>query len=177
MQQPLHVVRRWCYTENSDSWSDDTEGDLSSTGPSPSDTPSLGTSAGKKKMGRFRRTNKAKGENSSDETSSDSLERVINFKNCLLSAIIWDSTPKMRSVFVTPLWARTGRKWVASLLAGLLRQVKHRGSDVWMWFQWSLVAIINLERYISLPPFFFFLIAKISCCTFRIPPISLFRTE
>ena len=87
MQQPLHAVAAGATPENSDSWSDDAEGDLSSTGPSPSETPSPGTSVGKKKMGRFRRTNKAKSENSSDETSqnaSDSLERVINVKNCPL---------------------------------------------------------------------------------------------
>ena len=86
MQQPLHAVAAGATPENSDSWSDDAEGDLSSTGPSPSGTPSPGTSVGKK-MARFRRTNKAKGENSSDETShnaSDSLERVINVKNCPL---------------------------------------------------------------------------------------------
>lgn len=86
MQQPLHAVSAGATPENSDSWSDDAEGDLSSTGPSPSGTPPPGTSVGKK-MGRFRRANKAKGENSSDETSqnaSDSLERVINVKNCPL---------------------------------------------------------------------------------------------
>ena len=87
MQLPLHVVAAGATHENSDSWSD--EGDLSSTGPSPGGTPSPGTSAGKKKMGRFRRANKAKGENSSDETSqnaSDSLKRIINVKNCPLSS-------------------------------------------------------------------------------------------
>ena len=88
MQQPLHAVAAAATPENSDSWSDDAEGDLSSPGPSPSGTPPPGVSVGKKKkMGRFRRTNKAKRENSSDETSqnaSDSLERVINVKNCPL---------------------------------------------------------------------------------------------
>lgn len=86
MQQPLHAVAAGATPENSDSWSDDAEGDLSSTGPSPSSS-SPGTSVGKKKLGQFKRTNKAKGENSSDETSqnaSDSLERVINVKNCPL---------------------------------------------------------------------------------------------
>jgi phosphatidylserine decarboxylase len=88
MQLPLHVVAAGATPENSDSWSDDAEGDLSSTGPSPSGTPSSETSVEKKKrMGRFRRTNKTKGENSSDDSSpnaSDSLERVINVKNCPL---------------------------------------------------------------------------------------------
>jgi phosphatidylserine decarboxylase len=87
MQLPLHVVAAGATHENSDSWSDDAEGDLSSTGPSTGGTPSPGTSAGQKKMSRFRRTNKTKGENFSDETSqnaSDSLERVINVKNCPL---------------------------------------------------------------------------------------------
>jgi len=60
-------------------------GNLSSTGPSLSGTPSPGTSVEKKKkMGRFRRTNKAKGENSSDKTSQNSLERIINVNNCPL---------------------------------------------------------------------------------------------
>ena len=89
MQLPLHVVAAGATHENSDSWSDDAEGDFSSTGPSPGGTPSPGTSAGKKNMGRFRHANKAKGENSSDETSqnaSDSLERIINVKNCPLSS-------------------------------------------------------------------------------------------
>jgi phosphatidylserine decarboxylase len=89
MQQPLHVVAAGATPEkeNSDSWSDDAEGDLSSTGPSPSATSSPETTAGKKKKIRFGRTKKAKGENSNDETSqnaSDSLERVINVKNCPL---------------------------------------------------------------------------------------------
>ena len=87
MQQPLHAVAASATPENSDSWSDDAEGDLLSTGPSTSGTSSPGTSVEKKKMSRFGRANKAKGENSSDETSqnaSDSLERVINVKNCPL---------------------------------------------------------------------------------------------
>lgn len=85
--------------ENFDSWSDDAKGDLSSTGPSPSGTSSSETSAGKKKMGRFRRTNKAKGESSSDKTSqnaSNSLERVINVKNCPLC----HCTPKLRLILL-----------------------------------------------------------------------------
>jgi phosphatidylserine decarboxylase len=85
MQQPSHAVVAGAAPENSDSWSDDTEGDLSSTGPSPSGTPSPGISVGKKKMGRFGRINKTKSENTSDKTSqnaSDFLERVINVKNC-----------------------------------------------------------------------------------------------
>jgi phosphatidylserine decarboxylase len=45
MQQPLHAVTAGATPENSDSWSDD--GDLSSTGPSPIGSPSLGISAGK----------------------------------------------------------------------------------------------------------------------------------
>jgi phosphatidylserine decarboxylase len=87
MQQPLHAVAAGATPENSDLWFDDAEGDLSSTGPSPSGTPSPGTPVVNKKRGRFGRTNIAKRENSSDETSpnaSDSLERVINVKNCPL---------------------------------------------------------------------------------------------
>ena len=87
MQQPLHAVAASATPESSDSWSDDAEGDLSSTGPSPGGTPSPGTPAVNKKRGRFGRTNIAKRESSSDETSqnaSDSLERVINVKNCPL---------------------------------------------------------------------------------------------
>ena len=84
VQQPLHAVAAGATLEDSDSWSDDTEGDLSSTGPSPSGTPSPVVN---KKSGGFGRTNITEGESSSDEISqnpSDSLERVINIKNCPL---------------------------------------------------------------------------------------------
>jgi phosphatidylserine decarboxylase len=74
--------------ENSHSWSDDAEGDLSSPAPSPGSTSSQGTTSIEKKKARFRRTKKkTKGDdvpNTSDDTSSDSLERVINVKSCPL---------------------------------------------------------------------------------------------
>lgn len=82
VQQPLHVVAAGAIPEreNFDSWSDDAEGDLSSTGPSPSATSSpIG-----KKIIRFRRANKAKGNDETSQNASDSLERVINVKNCPL---------------------------------------------------------------------------------------------
>ncbi|KAF8808440.1 hypothetical protein BYT27DRAFT_7188951 [Phlegmacium glaucopus] len=94
MQLPVPVVVLGTAPENSDSWSDDAEGDLSSTTPSPVGTPPQGPSAEKKKkMARFRRTKKVdkakdtNNNNTSDDTSqnaSDSLERVINVKNCPL---------------------------------------------------------------------------------------------
>ena len=96
MQLPLHVVAAGATHENSDSWSDDAEGDLLSTGPSPSGTPSPGTSAGKRKMGRFRRANKAKGENSSDETSQNA-SGPLNASS-MSRIIVRDSTPKLRSI-------------------------------------------------------------------------------
>jgi len=92
MQQPLHALVPSTAPENFDSWSDDAEGDLSSAAPSPVGTSHQGTPAEKKKKARFGRTkkvDKAKDNisNINDETSqhaSDSLERVINVKNCPL---------------------------------------------------------------------------------------------
>ena len=84
MQQPIHKVAAGAAPEDSDSWSDDTEGDLSSTCPSPSGTPSPVVN---KKSRRSGRTNITEGESSCDDisqNSSDSLERVINIKNCPL---------------------------------------------------------------------------------------------
>ena len=91
MQQPLHVVAAGTTPEHSDSWSDDTEGDLSSTSPSPSGTPPPGipVEQKKKKLAGFRRNkknDKPKGDtaNETSQNSSDALERVINVKNCPL---------------------------------------------------------------------------------------------
>ena len=88
--QYLHVAGT-TILENSDSWSSDAEGDLSSATPSPIGTPPQGTTVEMKKKSRFRRTKKADkakdNQNSNDESSSnasDSLERVINVKSCPL---------------------------------------------------------------------------------------------
>ena len=87
LTEPTQQSLRGTTPENSDSWSDDAEGDLSSPAPSPGSAPSQGTSIEKKKA-RFRGTKKkTKGDdvpNTSDDTSSDSLERVINVKSCPL---------------------------------------------------------------------------------------------
>jgi phosphatidylserine decarboxylase len=180
MQQPLHAVAAGATPENSDSWSDDAEGDLSSTGPSSSGTPPPGTSVGKKKMGRFRRTNKAKGENSSDETSqnaSDSLERVINVKNCPLC-----HRPRLNSKaeidIVTHLaicasqdWNKVDRIVVGNFVTASQAQRK------WYTKVISMVSSGDYKLgavYILVFSFFIF-IAKIFLL--RIPPISLFRTE
>jgi phosphatidylserine decarboxylase len=103
VQEPLHAVAAGATPENSDSWSDDAEGDLLSTGPSPNSTPSPGTSVGQKKMGRFSRTNKAKGESSSDVRLLKMLLILLNASSTSrisLSVIARDSTPKLRSILV-----------------------------------------------------------------------------
>ena len=51
MQEPLHAIAAGATPENPDSWSDDVEGDLSSTGPSPGGTQSPGTPVVNKKRG------------------------------------------------------------------------------------------------------------------------------
>ena len=83
-RQPLqHAIIAGTAPEHSDSWSDDAEGDLSSTGPSPGGT----LPAGEKKKKMFRRTkkeDKPKGDDANDESASHPLERVINVKNCPL---------------------------------------------------------------------------------------------
>ena len=90
MQQPLHAVAASITPDNSDSWSDDAEEDLLSPVPGGPPRERL-----VKKKFRFRRAKKddqVKGDdntiqNTSDNTSqdsADSLERVINVKNCPL---------------------------------------------------------------------------------------------
>ena len=84
---PSHPAITGNIAGNSDSRSDDADRDLSFNSPSPAGTPLVETSI--EKMARFRRTkkcDKAKGNtnatNNSEENGSDSIERVINVKNC-----------------------------------------------------------------------------------------------
>ena len=177
MQQPLHAVAAAATPENSDSWSDDAEGDLSSTGPSPSRTPPPGTSVGKK-MGRFRRT-KAKSENSSDDTqnASDSLERVINVKNCPLC-----HRPRLNSkaeidiithlaVCASQDWNNLDRIVVGNFVTASQAQRK--------WYTKVITMVSSGDYKLGAVNFFvfsFFHFLNIPC-TFRILPISLFRTE
>ena len=176
MQQPLHAVAAGATPENSDSWSDDAEGDLSSTAPSPTSTPSPGTSVGKKK-GRFGRT-KPKAQSSSDETfqnASDSLERVINVKNCPLC-----HRPRLNSKaeidIITHLaicasqdWKKVDRIVVGNFVTASQAQRK--------WYT-KVISMVSSGGY-KLGAVYFFVISFFSLLKylFRIPPISLFRTE
>ena len=89
LTEPMQKSLRGTTPEHSDSWSDDAERDLSSPARSPGSTPSQGTSIEEKKA-RFRRTKKKKKGDDVPNTSSDSLERVINVKSCPLCQ--WSSS-------------------------------------------------------------------------------------
>jgi phosphatidylserine decarboxylase len=78
----IHAVVAGATPDNSDSWSDDAEGDLSSISPFPSGSPSPWTSVGKKKKkGQLRRISKAAKGDETSQNASNSLEHVINVKN------------------------------------------------------------------------------------------------
>jgi hypothetical protein len=130
MQLPLHVVAAGATPENSDSWSDDAEGDLSSTsrlqkhwlgirrGWADSDVPT-------RRKARIPVT-----------ILHQMLLILLNASSTsktALSVIVRVSTPRLRSILL-PIWpsvpARTGSKWIGSLLVTLLRRVKHRGSGI-----------------------------------------------
>jgi phosphatidylserine decarboxylase len=178
MQQPLHAVTAGTTPENSDSWSDD--GDLSSTGPSPGGTPPQGESIKKKKarFGRTKKDEKAKGQTVNDDSqpASDSLERVINVKNCPLC-----HRPRLNSKaeidIVTHLavcasqdWNQVHRIVVGNFVTASQAQRK--------WYT-KVISMISSGNYkLGAVSFFFysFCIAN-NCRTFRIPPILLFRTE
>ena len=190
MHHPSHPAIAGNIAENSDSCSDDADGDLSSSSPSPASTPPVETLIEKKKkMARFRRTKKsdeakgdAKATSNNDESASDSIERVINVKNCPLC-----HRPRLNSKaeidIVTHLavcasqdWKKVDRIVVGNFVTASQAQRK--------WYT-NVISKISSGNYkigavcflCFFFPSFFALLKRPFWCIHRILPIFLFRTE